>query len=272
MPDSWWLKVKRAQKHMIDIREIARAYAKTEPYDIIRIQPSKQQPKVWRYRLAFAKQPDPMLGIVLGDFIHNLRSALDHIFFACCEKKSRSNATLFPIAVFDPWRRDSDGSFVDNKRRVSFEAALKGLSRKAITTVIALQPYQHADAFSQALGVLSRLENADKHRKLITVASNLRNPTLKVLVNGVTHPNQLQSTRWQFFHDNAEVVKFTVANPQLKESDVHVECHGTTMISIKGTDIRNNARLDFPLQQAMLKIIWQVRLALRQMELNVLEP
>lgn len=69
MTDSWWLKFKRAQHHMVEIRRAARLYAKQRPYQIVRVRPSKKQPKVWQYKLIF-DDPDPMIVAMIGDFVH----------------------------------------------------------------------------------------------------------------------------------------------------------------------------------------------------------
>jgi hypothetical protein len=178
MPDSWWLKFKRAQQHMIEIRRYANAYAQRHPYEIVRIaQPHRKHNRrrePWRYKLVF-EPTDPMLAMVLGDFIHNLRTALDHIVVACSPPGYRKNAS-FPVRDRDIFARNDNGEFLDPdaKGREDFRSAVRGLGdSEALTVVIAAQPYQR-DPRTDIIGVLSRLENADKHRQLITLGAGLR--------------------------------------------------------------------------------------------------
>src|SRR4030042_881086 len=97
--NDWWLKVKRAEKHMVDINQEAIRYASRNPYDITRIRLPDSQKQI-RYRFHITEQPDPMIAVMLGDFVHNLRSALDYIIVACVPKQCRKHAS-FPIQSQD---------------------------------------------------------------------------------------------------------------------------------------------------------------------------
>ena len=110
MTDSWWLKVKRAQKHMIDIYREARRYAGSQPYEFTRLRRPNRQRQV-AYRVRITEQPDPMLAVMLGDFVHNLRTALDHVIVACVPRQRQKSAS-FPILYEDIWARDKNGNFV----------------------------------------------------------------------------------------------------------------------------------------------------------------
>ena len=63
MTDSWWLKFKRAQQHMVDIEGYAKAYADRHPYEAVPIKPGRRQQGIWRYRLSFTQDPDPWIAI-----------------------------------------------------------------------------------------------------------------------------------------------------------------------------------------------------------------
>ena len=110
MTDSWWLKVKRAQKHMVDIENAARSYASLHPYQSVRVRYPDRQRKV-EFSVRITQQPDPMIAVMLGDFIHNLRSALDHIVVAGVPNKRRKSAG-FPIHLDPIWDKAPDGQFV----------------------------------------------------------------------------------------------------------------------------------------------------------------
>lgn len=267
MTDSWWIKFKRAQRHMVEIRHAARLYAEQRPYQIVRVRPSKKQPKRWRYRLTF-DEADPMIVAMIGDFIHNLRSALDHIVFACSKPKDRKTAS-FPIEVHDIWDKcPACGNFIhgDDERRENFRRAIKGLGAHATAVVLGAQPYQSDTPATHVLGVLSRLENADKHRKIVATGTNLRGGILSVFIRGKIYKTYTIGHR-HFFYNNAEVLSFTVANPNLREADVKVEGRGTAMISIKDRGIVGNEEpADFMIYSTMLMALNNVRYILKLME------
>ncbi|MFC1981784.1 hypothetical protein ACFLVN_06060, partial [Chloroflexota bacterium] len=68
MTDDWWLKVRRAEKHMVDINHEAMRYANSEPYSFTRIRLPDSKKEI-RGRFHITEQPDPMIAVMLGDFI-----------------------------------------------------------------------------------------------------------------------------------------------------------------------------------------------------------
>jgi len=167
--NGWWLKIQRAEKHMVDINQEAMRYAESHPYACERIRLLDSEDTIWgRFRIT--KQPDPMIAIMLGDFIHNLRSALDWVFVACSPRKHRYKAS-FPILFKDVFAKNADGNFMfSDTERKNVETGLQGLHPEARALVIKLQPYHlGANTHRAILGLISRLENADKHRQLIAI-------------------------------------------------------------------------------------------------------
>jgi len=167
--NGWWLKIQRAEKHMVDINQEAMRYAEGNPYTFQRIRALDSDDEI-RGRFRITKQPDPMIAIMLGDFIHDLRSALDWVVVACSPRKHRYKAG-FPILLKDIFAKNANGDFVfGDTERKSVEACLRGLCPEARAYVMRLQPYNLGTSTPRAiLGLISRLENADKHRELITV-------------------------------------------------------------------------------------------------------
>jgi hypothetical protein len=68
-----------------------------------------------------------MLAIMIGDFFHNLRSAMDHIVAATVPPSRRRDA-MFPIYYEDIWAKNADGSWVfpDNKARENLRETDQG--------------------------------------------------------------------------------------------------------------------------------------------------
>lgn len=117
----WWLKVKRAQMHMVDINREALRYASRHPYEFNQI----GHPATHCYSMRFTEQPNPIIAAMLGDFVHNLRSALDYIIVACVPR-GRQKSASFPILFEDIFATGNDA-----KRREGFETAIRGLDQEA---------------------------------------------------------------------------------------------------------------------------------------------
>jgi hypothetical protein len=92
---------------------------------------------------------------MIGDFLHNLRSALDHIAFALAGTKA-GDKTMFPVAHDRTW---FESKAVPNK--------LDGVPARAVTLIRSLQPYHRGEPsrYFHPLWVLNRLNSIDKHQR-----------------------------------------------------------------------------------------------------------
>src|ERR1700684_819688 len=91
-----------------------RTFSDGHPYDAVRhdnVRINNQE--VWRYVLRFTHQPDENLPIIVGDVIHNVRSALDHMAVAMVPNDRRRKAG-FPIFSTCPY--DADGNVFDTEQ------------------------------------------------------------------------------------------------------------------------------------------------------------
>lgn len=278
----WWLKVQRAEKHMADIEQAATMYASSHPYSFTRIRLPDSKNEI-RARFKITKQPDPMIAVMLGDFIHNLRCALDYIVVACAPKKYRKHAN-FPILYQDIFAKNKDGQFEvkDDCLRDNFETATKGLHPSAKSLIISLQPYQALSLGfppDNALGVLNRLENADKHRKLITVGCGGQEGTLSFIVRGFTEPiiyHQMLGVGTQFLKDNT-IIPFVLPpdfnkirhldGTFIKPSDVEMRLSTTAKILVDVPMIGGNQPpMNMLIDDIMSTSIFDVRGILTQLE------
>ncbi|MEX0665651.1 MAG: hypothetical protein WD598_12915 [Acidimicrobiia bacterium] len=198
--DSWWLKLARAQKHLDDFNGVAAKYASTCEHPVRkRLEgEGKRQRTVHRIDIA---QPAPglFLPVVLGDFLFNLRSALDHIMVRSVPRRRRFS-TQFPIFTQDIWERNAKGDYLkrhDDARR-NWYTWTHGLSDDALTIVKAAQPFNATNPDPAEIGVknhmlaiLSALQNADKHRELVVVGGYVSmEHVLARLQDGSTHAIQ----------------------------------------------------------------------------------
>jgi len=282
--NNWWLKVQRAEKHMVDIQEEARRYAESKPYSFTRIRLPDSKNEI-RGRFHITEQPDPMIAVMLGDFIHNLRSALDWVVVACFPKRLRYKAS-FPISFQDIFAKDRDGNFVvdDTNLRNRFETTIEGLHPEARTFIIDLQPYQAINfglgSHIHILGIISRLENADKHRQLITIGCGGQDFFLNFTFPGLTQPirfDQPLGIRSQFLKDNTVIpcrfppdgIKSPDGSP-VKPSDMDVHLEGIAKILVKVTRIGGNLPTDdFLLDSIMDSALSDVRAILTKLEFFV---
>ena len=271
MADSWWLKVKRAQKHMVDVRDGLRVYSDGNPYEVVKVRETKRQPNRRRYTLNFTEQPDPMLVTVLADFVHNLRSALDQIVVACSEPKYRKTAS-FPISYTNIWESDLvSGEFVspDKKARERFAMAIRGLSDGARKAILAAQPYWLGDDAGDAIvGIMSRLENADKHRELITVSNVVEAPVVALWIDGeyIPNPKVPRISRRTYFEEGTIIVDIAPGDTT-RQAKVKVECSGTAVVAIKVQGVRGESRPEnFPVRKLMVDSLQGTRRILRSLE------
>ncbi|SCX48919.1 hypothetical protein SAMN03159343_2068 [Klenkia marina] len=117
-----------------------------------------------------AEEPYPEMGLMLGDFAHCARSALDNLITVLVLQNGRQpiRDNAFPIYDDpDKWA-DSVG-----KRYPKERGPLAHVSQAAYDTIESLQPFQDVPGGVPAdnlLAVLSRVNNADKHAMLHTAA------------------------------------------------------------------------------------------------------
>jgi hypothetical protein len=168
----------RAREHLADIRLAIEAFREKNPYPIPAYEDTDAMPQSW-WDLAAAHPAiigpsghqvtrdvrlSPELSIRVGEFIYNLRSALDHLVFALAWHDSGKKPTgsherklQFPI-------EDREKSF-DARRNT----LLKGVSDSNVALIERYQPYKRCDW----MGVLRDLSNTDKHRELLSLTGAL---------------------------------------------------------------------------------------------------
>lgn len=193
------LRLGRAEEHLDAIREQIRDYSDRRPYEaVIKDETSLHQAVAswdglpaearemharWTWPVVATEiEPVPdALPLVLGDFLHNLRSVLDHLAWGLVLGHSslppwdRTNApkgfprlTSFPNVTTRP-KPDDRGN--------PSPTLLQPPTTDAIETVLdRLQPYNTGDPVAEKLARISDLNNRDKHQTL--------HPTISVLSGG----------------------------------------------------------------------------------------
>jgi hypothetical protein len=125
-------------------------------------------------------EPPPIIGLLMGDCVHNLRTALDHIVFALIStNQTRPSGTpnartMFPI-------RDTAAGYCHQVEKLK---RIDGLHDEAAALIDRLRPY-HArergdDHTTHPLWILDKLENIDKHRRLAMVSGIARHAHISI--------------------------------------------------------------------------------------------
>jgi hypothetical protein len=176
---SWALKLKRAQKHLEDFTAATQQYTATHGYAVRKeIEGQGKRARVV-HRLHIDQPPvEMMLPLMLGDFLFNTRSALDHIVVASVRPRKHRKNAAFPIFVDDIFERDANGKYLERHAdaRKAWNIMTRGLADDARTIVTNAQPFNATQpdplgigAKNQIFAILSILQNADKHRELVVV-------------------------------------------------------------------------------------------------------
>jgi hypothetical protein len=166
-----WAKHDRAHEHCGELHDEFERYFADEP---VRIESSGFDAVSgwWTFRTVEVKRLPLRPSVIVGDVVHNLRSALDHLVcqLVLFNHQTPTTGNQFPI--------ESDRTrFSKSARRM-----LAGVRDDHATRIEALQPFNRTEddelskARAWALGLLRDLSNQDKHR--------LINP-----VTAVTTPN-----------------------------------------------------------------------------------
>jgi hypothetical protein len=154
--DGPWAKVDRAVEHLKALDLGCQIFLQTKPYYVsAEFEPDKARHAV----LLRVRQPVPLaLSVVVGDFLHDLRSALDQAawLLAC-----RSN----PVAKLwqDNMARTISWPFLDDPGKLGDHGLGCRVADDARAVLDRAQPYQGTDR-ARSLERLDALWNIDKHR------------------------------------------------------------------------------------------------------------
>jgi len=124
----------------------------------------------------------------------------------------------------------------DHERRKRVQRTLACFDSEVASIIEGLQPfYQRPDDIAlDALGLMSRLDNADKHRSLINVVWGLMDPITVATIRGQVDRHV---TRGLVKH-GAPLRAFTwTVPPPLAESEVKVEVSGTPNVAFTLADV-----------------------------------
>ena len=143
-------KLARAREHLNALRAAIDEHLDARPYRIEHERDVQDGDDVFRL---FVERPFPLsLGVIVGDFAHNARSALDHLVYVL-STGAHPDRSQFPFAL--------------TKASFQSQAAdrLRGVPAPALQAIELVQPFRHQpNPHLHPLAALNELSNVDKHR------------------------------------------------------------------------------------------------------------
>ena len=155
-----WAKLRRADLHLQELNEEIGDYvAEDHSRKVSTYDEAKQLSEL---RIEVGEPPNDLLwSVILGDFLHNVRSALDHLVWQLvllAGKQQPGRQHQFPIAMTKESYERPDGLR---------DRCLAGVAEEHRAIIDRVQPFRLGDDVSDhSLAHLRRLSNADKHRIL----------------------------------------------------------------------------------------------------------
>jgi hypothetical protein len=147
-------KLTRAKEHLDHLKRELLAFEERKPYEGV---PEVSDDGLeWWIRAVVREQPNPYWSTIIGDAVHNMRSALDYL---ACELVIKNGGTVTDTTQFPIYDR-KDRFVKGSGRRIA------GMSSRAAALIETLQPYYGPTPSEHPLAVLAYLSNGDKHRAL----------------------------------------------------------------------------------------------------------
>jgi hypothetical protein len=201
--DGPWAKVDRAVEHLKALDLGCQVFLETKPYYVA----AEFEPDAERHVVLLrVRQGVPIaLSVVLGDFLHDLRSALDQAawLLAC-----RSN----PLEEL--WKpnvaKGIDWPFVDDPSKLRHDGLGCRVADDALAVLDRAQPYQGTDS-ALALQRLDALWNIDKHRVVHSGFAILDMSQVKFVPMGIHIEEVPGETELVFDPDRAAVDRTPLA-------------------------------------------------------------
>lgn len=152
-------KLQRAWQLQGEIQQAYMSYLMSKPYQLEAV----ADPSIPGYRVTTNYTPPIELPLLFGDFVHNLRCALDHLARELLiegggKPKDGTGGTMFPI------HKQPVASF-------GIKADGNGAPKPDdLARLESIQPYKSSNPLNHPLYQISELDNIDKHRHINVVA------------------------------------------------------------------------------------------------------
>ena len=218
-------KVRWAAQHLESLYDEVRAFSNSEPKPLRFVQEVDKERSRYVVRVRIERDPPIEWSLRVGDVVHNLRSALDHLIWQLVLRNGKTpRGTQFPI--FD--QRPVKPGDVERWNRM-----IAGVSDEAERFIAACQPYQGTDGRdAHTLAGIRDLSNEDKHRVLVSSYTAIQAAPHLIQIDVIASRDVAQVNTGQVFAGRA-----------LEDGDPVVEA----AITITGPDPQVQTKADLPL-------------------------
>ena len=177
------LKVARAYEHIEDVKQLAQDWLGTDAYTVAREIDPETGHTVCKARIK--GQPPVEIGLVVGDAVHNLRSALDHAVYALAERHlgplpiEAQERLAFPIVGNQNSKgQPADGSVIFQELLTGRRRLVELLPDNVLRYIESIQPYRwEGEGFRHHwLWFVHDLDRIDKHRRIHVASAWLGMP------------------------------------------------------------------------------------------------
>lgn len=221
-------KIRRARHHIDELNELVRTAIDSSGCDFVF--DSELDAGQHVLRVYGVPEIDPDWRLILGDCVHNLRSALDHLAWQLVEMDNQTPTieTQFPIHEAP----------LDKKGNLRLAEIKPSIQRKDIRDLVErVQPHRGIDGrwvdpHESFLWALKCLSNIDKHRLLLVVTCIFETNQLSWSWGGNEEPPTKGPIRWNPapLHDGDPVLWFTFTRGKVPEG---FDPHPALRISVR---------------------------------------
>lgn len=156
----------RAQEHLDALNAELDAFATQKPYAFHVVSYSGN----YVYDVEWIRRPPERWPLLVGDCVHNVRCALDHIVYELSGGRMAEVPRYAEFPIFKDktafFQRTKKGKAAPGSGLRKIESVTNPNARTAIR---GLQPFQRPDPLRDLLWILHELNNFDKHRALHVV-------------------------------------------------------------------------------------------------------
>jgi hypothetical protein len=214
-------KIDRAQFHFNKINTALNLVLGTKPETKTVTSKIDSQGKEIVLCIPKAEPIPPTLPLIIGDCVHNLRSALDHLVYQLAVRNG-SCPSVFADKIFFPIYLNP--SEFNNRPEKLVKPFISGT---AFTEIEKSQPYAAYDSPEESdIWILHKLDIIDKHRLLIIAGQKFAAVEFTIDFTTRAPLHQIISEpKWKPMEDGAEILRFQL--PALFDSptEMHVQVH-----------------------------------------------
>ncbi|HKV98214.1 MAG TPA: hypothetical protein VJN96_00250 [Vicinamibacterales bacterium] len=225
------------------MRDEAQAFAARKPHQAVLEPDPDNGGTTCRVRAVVRDEPPLEWAPLVGDLFHNLRSVLDHLIWELAIGHYHANPATVPVPdekIAFPIR-----SSAPKRDSRSWTSTMACLAPEVQAIVERFQPFVAApgDAEANALDVLARLDNRDKHRRLnlafvqvndVRITYRLSDGSVRAMVVRIADIAGPQS--FLAFYDGAIL---------LKSLPLPAEVPGAQPVPISTVDVQLNPEIAF---------------------------